>query len=84
MNNGFPRRQVVTWAPLGAGLSGAAVTAVAREPRRFQEVIAESGLEDWSVTWADVLVSIGKCVVFSWENDGFPTGKWWLIVVDVG
>lgn len=43
------RRQVVTWAPLGAGLSGAAVTAVAREPRRFQEVIAESGLEDWSV-----------------------------------
>eukprot|EP00435_Cladocopium_sp_Y103_P045033 s1800_g12.t2 len=38
----------VTWAPgLALGLSGAAVAA--REPRKFEEVIAESGLEDWSV-----------------------------------
>lgn len=25
--------------------------AIARAPRSFEEVIAESGLEDWSVTW---------------------------------
>ena len=51
-SNGWPRRQV-TWAPLGAGLGlGVGTAAVsAREPRKFEEVIAESGLEDWSVTW---------------------------------
>lgn len=47
----MPSRRQVTWAPLGAGLGfGEGLAAVsAREPRKFEEVIAESGLEDWSV-----------------------------------
>ena len=52
-------RRSVTWAPLlGAAVFGTAA-ASAREPRSFAEVIAESGLEDWSVGKLRGLMNMG-------------------------